>query len=74
MYTHTFQGLFQRTISCRIGCVKMLTKVNTKKGEFGGPKSPVFYGAPGMIRTCDLLIRSQALYPTELRAHRENAY
>ena len=28
-------------------------------------------GAPGMIRTCDLLIRSQALYPTELRARRE---
>ena len=27
-------------------------------------------GAPGMIRTCDLLIRSQALYPTELRARR----
>ena len=25
-------------------------------------------GAPGRIRTCDLLIRSQALYPTELRA------
>ena len=24
-----------------------------------------------MIRTCDLLIRSQALYPTELRARRE---
>jgi hypothetical protein len=22
---------------------------------------------PGMIRTCDLLIRSQALYPAELR-------
>jgi hypothetical protein len=27
-----------------------------------------FYGAPGMIRTCDLLVRSQTLYPTELRA------
>ncbi len=25
-------------------------------------------GAPGMIRTCDLLVRSQTLYPTELRA------
>src|SRR5262245_32692932 len=24
-------------------------------------------GAPGMIRTCDPLIRSQVLYPTELR-------
>jgi hypothetical protein len=27
------------------------------------------FGAPGMIRTPDLLIRSQTLYPTELRAH-----
>src|ERR1035441_9509152 len=27
------------------------------------------YGAPGEIRTPDLLIRSQPLYPTELRAH-----
>jgi hypothetical protein len=25
--------------------------------------------APGEIRTPDLLVRSQALYPTELRAH-----
>ena len=28
----------------------------------------LIYGAPGMIRTCDLLVRSQTLYPTELRA------
>ena len=28
-------------------------------------------GAPGMIRTCDPLIRSQVLYPTELRVHWE---
>ena len=27
-------------------------------------------GAPGMIRTCDPLIRSQVLYPTELRVRR----
>ena len=26
-------------------------------------------GAPGTTRTCDLLIRSQTLYPTELRVH-----
>src|SRR3954454_23943342 len=26
-------------------------------------------GAPGEIRTPDLLVRSQPLYPTELRAH-----
>ena len=29
-------------------------------------------GTPGMIRTCDLLIRSQALYPAELRVHEAN--
>ena len=27
------------------------------------------YGAPGRIRTSDLLVRSQTLYPAELRAH-----
>ena len=27
------------------------------------------YGAPGRIRTSDRLVRSQVLYPTELRAH-----
>jgi hypothetical protein len=27
-------------------------------------------GAPGEIRTPDPLVRSQVLYPTELRAHR----
>jgi hypothetical protein len=27
------------------------------------------FGAPGRARTCDLLIRSQTLYPTELRVH-----
>ena len=26
-------------------------------------------GAPGTIRTCDPLIRSQVLYPAELRVH-----
>jgi hypothetical protein len=29
-----------------------------------------FYGAPGEIRTPDLLVRSQALYPTELRVRK----
>jgi len=29
----------------------------------------VFFGAPGAIRTPDLLVRSQTLYPTELRVH-----
>ena len=26
------------------------------------------FGAPGTIRTCDQLVRSQLLYPAELRA------
>ena len=29
-------------------------------------------GAPGVTRTPDLLVRSQTLYPTELRAHSLN--
>lgn len=31
-----------------------------------------FGGAPGRARTCDLLIRSQTLYPTELRVPEGN--
>jgi hypothetical protein len=31
-------------------------------------------GAPGEIRTPDPLVRSQVLYPTELRAHREGEF
>ena len=31
-------------------------------------RNPLFYGAPGVTRTPDLLVRSQTLYPTELRA------
>ena len=31
-------------------------------------------GAPGGIRTPDLLVRSQTLYPTELRAHINNLF
>jgi hypothetical protein len=32
------------------------------------PANSLICGAPGMTRTCDLLVRSQTLYPTELRA------
>ena len=32
------------------------------------------YGAPGEIRTPGLLVRSQALYPTELRARKGREY
>jgi hypothetical protein len=42
-----------------------------------GPQQPeqckcLNIGAPGGIRTPGLLVRSQALYPTELRAQRIN--
>ena len=33
----------------------------------GASKKIVFLGAPGAIRTPDPLVRSQILYPTELR-------
>ena len=32
------------------------------------------YGAPGGTRTPDLLVRSQTLYPTELRARSETLH
>jgi hypothetical protein len=32
------------------------------------------YGTPGKIRTCDPLIRSQILYPAELRVHTKNEF
>ncbi len=35
-------------------------------------KNQARYGAPGEIRTPDPLVRSQVLYPTELRAHLKN--
>ena len=46
-----------------------------------GPKIPgnkfiicCLYGAPGEIRTPDLLVRSQLLYPAELRARVPSSY
>jgi hypothetical protein len=38
-----------------------------KMAARSGPKSFIM-NAPGTTRTCDLLVRSQTLYPTELRA------
>ena len=40
------------------------TKCSTKLSYF-----PLFFGAPDRSRTHNLLIRSQTLYPIELRAH-----
>ena len=33
-------------------------------------KAGFLYGAPGTIRTCDPLVRSQVLYPAELRVRK----
>ena len=38
-------------------------------GISNNANSRLLPGTPGMIRTRDLLIRSQTLYPAELRAH-----
>src|SRR5207342_94536 len=36
--------------------------------------SGLIFGAPCTTRTCDLLVRSQTLYPTELRARKRQSY
>ena len=43
---------------------------DTFEGDYGRLLARVFEkaGAPCRIRTCDLLVRSQTLYPAELRA------
>ena len=40
----------------------------TLMNEKAPATGPLLIGAPGGIRTPDLLVRSQPLYPTELRA------
>ena len=52
------------------------TCLNGMSGDFFSKRNPPgetagvgIVGAPGAIRTPDLLIRSQLLYPTELRVH-----
>ena len=42
---------------------------NLAASSFIPPPSSFFVTVPGRIRTSDLLIRSQTLYPAELRAH-----
>ena len=43
-----------------------------KQGQ--GKSLVLVFGAPGGTRTRDLLIRSQALYPAELRAHKRLSF
>lgn len=40
-----------------------------KSGASANSATPALYGDPGGIRTPDLLIRSQTLYPAELLSH-----
>jgi hypothetical protein len=49
--------------------VKTRTRTLTEDNQPGESRVVEEYGAPGEIRTPDLLIRSQSLYPAELRAH-----
>ena len=48
--------------------MKLSMCVPEKKKELAITLTPCFIGAPGAIRTPDPLVRSQVLYPTELRA------
>ena len=51
------------------------TLINEKEfGTLAGAKLLTLRNAPGMTRTCDLLVRSQTLYPTELRAPLKSAH
>jgi hypothetical protein len=52
-------AVFLGNIACRL----------ENKAGCKHPASPLQNGAPGEIRTPDHLVRSQVLYPTELRAH-----
>jgi hypothetical protein len=45
-------------------------QVEERKGQFPNwQRYKGLIGTPGKIRTCDPLIRSQILYPAELRVH-----
>lgn len=57
--------------TCRYAVPSRLIVTKWRRRRIGGGWRSQFYrnGAPGRIRTHDLLIRSQALYPTELPAH-----
>src|SRR5271157_195705 len=47
-----------------------VSAIRTEEGR--NPKKATDAGAPGEIRTPDLLLRRQSLYPTELRARTKN--
>jgi hypothetical protein len=56
---------------CGCYCVELLSGAIVRPMNKGLQKficKPLIFGAPGRIRTHDPLVRSQVLYPTELRA------
>lgn len=65
-------GPFSKNVTNTIRMFRQKARDEKKEQTWFAPSFSS--GAPGKIRTCDLLIRSQALYPTELRARREVAF
>ncbi len=53
----------------RVGSSNILGHQKIKGNTYRASITFYFFGAPGEIRTPDHLVRSQVLYPTELRAH-----
>jgi hypothetical protein len=62
-YGRTLQGM-QLVKDNGICCLEQTTRMVIQRGIQKG------YGAPGEIRTPDPLVRSQMLYPAELRAQK----
>ena len=56
---------FKRVASAKVSPIGS----ETNKGLGAISQAFILSGAPGEIRTPDPLVRSQVLYPTELRAH-----
>ena len=55
-----------------VHCMQQLSSWHRRHGVRHGNSNVCYrreYGAPGRIRTCDLRVRSPALYPAELQAH-----
>ena len=63
---------FSRTPAFGVGVFFALRELPIKKPT--AYAMSFFIGDPGEIRTPDQLVRSQLLYPTELRSHEANYY
>ena len=67
-------GVSRRVVANIIACLKSGREVAESTVPIEAPlmrKSLVFKHAPGVIRTHNLLIRSQMLYPIELRVRKD---